>query len=438
MNALDPTTCKVCPRDTSLASATRHASPARVTVSQSDMSSTYPNPSSVPDRDNLPLKKRDQRKDMSLPPQQHHYQHQDQHQQPCDVATFKVPFPLRSYGESRQKQSAPLQPVPRRVPVLHQPWVQSSTGSRPHVSSTFSEHPGWLDWRETGLAVQLGWDFHSFPHQAGFSVAPYTLYSAHPQEPSGLSLGYQGMVAGYGWEQLKMLSDETSSMNVQQADRNRGPYARRREKKAVGASHPSPSFYLSSREDLKLPLLRQSRRSCAKGERLRSSLSSLRDDTPAVSSEQDTSSSSPPNPFPWLLPHFVAGSLIELRDGRLRKVEHLQTEDFLLGSLALPDLRLSCCTVQSITAAPASSSVSRLLVLLHGQQSQVMRDGDRSDLFSCGHYFVFSISAEIKADAYARKTQGSDIVWQRLLILEQTPVLFSIVQREKRLHLKQL
>lgn len=358
------------------------------------MSSTQTNPSSVPDTDNLPLKKRDQRQDMSLPPQHHHYQHQHQdlhhyqHQQPCDVATFKVPFPHRSHGEVRQKHSAPLQPVPRRVPVLHQPWVQSSTGSRPHISSTFREHPGWLDWRDTGLALQPGWDFHSCQHQAGFSVAPYELYSAHLQEPSRLSLGYQGVFASCGWEQLKMQSDETSSMNVQHGGWNRGSYARRREK-AVGASHSLPTLYLPPHKDLKLPLVRQSGHSGGRGERLRDTLSSLRDGTPAVSSEQD-SSSSPPNPFPWLLPHFVAGSLIELRDGRLKKVEHLKTEDFLLGSLALPDLRLSCCTVQSITAPPASSSISRLLVLLHDQQSQVMRDGDRLDFFHVGT-FLFSV-----------------------------------------------
>lgn len=35
------------------------------------------------------------------------------------------------------------------------------------------------------------------------------------------------------------------------------------------------------------------------------------------------------------------------------------------------------------------------------------------------------MSAEIKAGAYACKNQGSHIVWQRLLILEQTPVLYS-------------
>ncbi|KAK5872932.1 hypothetical protein PBY51_013590 [Eleginops maclovinus] len=100
------------------------------------------------------------------------------------------------------------------------------------------------------------------------------------------------------------------------------------------------------------------------------------------SSEQTSSSS--PNNFPWLLPHFVAGSLIELRDGRLRRVEHLQTEDFLLGALACPDLCLSSCTVQSISpsasasssssSSSSSSTISRLLILLHDQQSQELVD----------------------------------------------------------------
>lgn len=341
----------------------------------------------------------------SPPPQQHHHsqhQYQDQHQHPCDVATFKVPFPHRSHSEVRLKHSAPLQPMPRRTPALHQPWVQNSTGSRPHFSSMFREHPGLLTWRETGPAVQLGWDFHSPQHQAGFSVAPYALYSAHPQEPSGLS---QGMVTSYSWERPKMLRDESSSMNGQHGSRNRGPYARKQERKAVGASQPSPSSHIPPTKGLKpqhdTPLVRQSGRSCARGERLRSTMSSVRDYIPAVSSEKDSisssSSSSLPNPFPWLLPHFLAGSLIELRDGQLRKVEHLQTEDFLLGSLALPDLRLSCCTVQSIAAAPASSSVSRLLVLLHDQQSQVMRETATDLTILCGNYFVASLSAEKKA-----------------------------------------
>ena len=102
-----------------------------------------------------------------------------------------------------------------------------------------------------------------------------------------------------------------------------------------------------------------------------STYTSMKEDTSTLPSSEHASPS--PDRFPWLLPHFVAGSLIELRDGRLRRVEHLQTEDFLLGSLACPDLRLSCCTVQSISpsAYNSSSSLSRLLILLHDQQTQV-------------------------------------------------------------------
>ncbi|KAM9408245.1 ataxin-1-like [Pholidichthys leucotaenia] len=80
------------------------------------------------------------------------------------------------------------------------------------------------------------------------------------------------------------------------------------------------------------------------------------------------------NQFPWRSLTFVAGSLIELTDGRLRKVEHLQTEDFLLGSLACPTCGLSCYTVQSISPSASSSSICRLIILLHDQQSQEIVD----------------------------------------------------------------
>ncbi|KAK7907439.1 hypothetical protein WMY93_016051 [Mugilogobius chulae] len=85
-------------------------------------------------------------------------------------------------------------------------------------------------------------------------------------------------------------------------------------------------------------------------------------------------SSSQTRALPWLLPHFEAGSLIELQDGRLRRVENLQTEDFLLGALACPDLRLSCCTVQSISPSEQTPCVCRLLLLLHEPQSQELVD----------------------------------------------------------------
>ncbi|CAM9317787.1 unnamed protein product [Lampetra planeri] len=68
----------------------------------------------------------------------------------------------------------------------------------------------------------------------------------------------------------------------------------------------------------------------------------------------------------------MAGSLIELRQGELKRVEHLQTEDFLFGSLACPDLCLSSFTVQSISHS--ASTISSLLIVLHDQQSQELVD----------------------------------------------------------------
>lgn len=352
----------------------------------------------------------------------------------------------------RLKHTLPFQPVPKRVPALYQPWVQSSTRSRPQLFSTFREHHSWLDWREAN-PLHLGWDFHSFQHHAGFSVAP-AFYMGHPHEGSRISPisliaeGYHGMGGSYGWEQLKTLRDENSITNLRCNGRNRGPYARRRERRAdyfpqvVKASRPS--LGLPPHEDLELQpealheSTTHSGHSRVGDERPSNTFTSMRDDAPRspppISSEQDSSSSSSLNRFPWLLPHFVAGSLIELKDGRLRKVEHLQTEDFLLGSLACPDLRLSCCTVQSITAS-ASSSVSRLLVLLHDQQSQVTRHvpGCPPEIMSglfwiiylrcCRHFHVGTLLFRHKCtDRSVRlrtRNQDSGADWQKLLISMQ-------------------
>ncbi|XP_041807712.1 uncharacterized protein LOC121616887 isoform X2 [Chelmon rostratus] len=275
-----------------------------------------PNPALVPDRDNLPLKKRDQRRS-SPPPQQL------QQQQQCDAVTFKAPYPYKSHSEFKTKHTGPFQPVPKRVPALYQPWMQTSTRSKPQVLSAFREHHGCAEWRDFN-PLHLGWDFsHHYQHHSHFSGTP-AFHPGHPLHRSRFSPvslvneGFQRVGGGYGWEQLKTLSDKSLNTERESNERNKGPYVRRRDRKA-------------------------------------------------------SSSSSSPNHFPWLLPHFVAGSLIELRDGRLRRVEHLQTEDFMLGSLACPDLHLSCCTVQSISPS-AMSSISRLLILLHDQQTQELVD----------------------------------------------------------------
>ncbi|KAK2914710.1 uncharacterized protein [Channa argus] len=356
------------------------------------------NPALVPDRDSLPLKKRDQRP--SSPPQP------KQLPQQCDSATFKAPYPYKSHSEFKTKYTGPFQPVPRRVPALYQPWMPTHTSprSKPHVLSTFREH-GWAEWREFN-GLHPGWDFS--PHYQHHSHLSGTsaLYSSHPHHPPRfspiplVSEGFHRVGEGYGWEQLKTLRDKCLNSERQSNDKNKGPYVRRRDKKVecfprLEKANPpllSTSLPPSPHEDLTLQ-----RNSLHKSTRLvnhpisglsftrvfpeyssKCTYTSMKEETssaPALPSPDDaSSSSSSPNHFPWLLPHFVAGSLIELRDGRLRRVEHLQTEDFLLGSLACPDLRLSCYTVQSISPSASSSCISRLLILLHDQQSQELVD----------------------------------------------------------------
>ncbi|XP_022601108.1 ataxin-1-like [Seriola dumerili] len=345
-----------------------------------------PNPILVPDRDSLPLKKRDQRP--SSPSRQ----------QQCDAATFKAPYPYKSHSEFKTKHTGPFQPVPRRVPALYQPWIQThtSTRSKPHVLSAFREHHGWAEWREFN-PLHPGWDFsHHYQHHSHLSGTP-TVHPGHPHHPSRFSPtslvfeGFHRLGGGYGWEQLKTLRDT----NRQSSGTNKGPYVRRRDRKAeyfhrvAKPSPPSLSTCLphSPHED-QHDLLHESTNVVSHpvsgrsfpGDNSNSTYTSMKEDTvrssvlASTEHASSSSSSSSPNRFPWLLPHFVAGSLIELRDGRLRRVEHLQTEDFQLGSQACPDLRLSCCTVQSISPSASSSSISRLLILLHDQQSQELVD----------------------------------------------------------------
>ncbi|KAG7229628.1 hypothetical protein INR49_012672 [Caranx melampygus] len=303
---------------------------ASVSDRQCEPMSFTQNPVLVPDRDSLPLKKRDQRP--SSPSQQ-----QQQQQQQCDDATFKAPYPYKSHSEFKQKHTGPFQPVPRRVPALYQPWIHThtSTRSKPYMLSAFRDHQGWTHSREFN-PLHPGWDFshHHYQHHSHLSGTP-AVHPGPPHHPSSFSPtslvfeGFHRMGGGYSWDQLKTLRD-TDRQSSSNSSRSKGPYMRRRDRKFEYYPRVAKATLFL------LLFLYQ--------------------------------------PFPWLLPHFVAGSLIELRDGRLRRVEHLQTEDFLLGSLACPDLRLSCCTVQSITPSAPSSSISRLLILLHDQQSQELVD----------------------------------------------------------------
>lgn len=333
------------------------------------------NPILVSDRDSLPFKKREQKACSPLQGQQ------------CDTANFKVPYPYKT------KHTGPFQPVPRRMPALYQPWIQTPTRSKPHALSAFKEHHGWTEWREFS-PLRPGWDFsHNYQNHSNLSGTPAFFPGNLPYASrySSLSLipeGFQRVCGGYGWE--KTLKDKGLSSVRQSYGRHKGPYVKRGDRKmeycprVEKASPPALSMCLphSPEEDLTLQhdLLHKTTRTVSGHSFGRvypaisdSTCMSTKEDCPAASS-QHASSSASPNRFPWLLPHFVAGSLIELRDGRLRRVEHLQTEDFLLGSLACPDLRLSCCTVQSISPSASSSSIFRLFILLHDQQSQVKED----------------------------------------------------------------
>lgn len=323
----------------------------------------------IPDRDSLPFKKRDQR--VSSPQQQQRQQLQ------CDSTNFKAPYPYKSHTDLKTKHMGLFRPVPRRVPALYQPWMQMQPPPRPkqHIPSAFREHHGWAEWREFS-PLPPGWDFsHHYQLQSHLS-GTHALHSGHPQYVSRFSAGSlvsEGIHRGSGgWERLKTFKDKSYSAH-------KGPYVRRGERRAEDLHRAEKGgTYLPHPTHERNPSLKSTKAISMSGQSLRVSpdnsngtCTSTTEDEPRSPAVPSTTS---PNNFPWLLPHFVAGSLIELRDGRLRRVENLQTEDFLLGSLACPDLRLSCCTVQSISPSASSSSVSRLLILLHEQQSQELVD----------------------------------------------------------------
>ncbi|CAG5983853.1 unnamed protein product [Menidia menidia] len=346
------------------------------------------NPTLVPDRGSLPLKKRDQRAGSPL-------QQQLQRQTQSDAVHFKAPYPYKSQNDS--KHMGPFRPVPRRVPPLYQPWMQTHAPNRPkqHIPSTFREHHGWAEWTEFN-ALPPGLDFshqhqnHLFTTQA-FQPGHHLCSSRF----GAVSLVAEGFRRGReGQEKLRTLKDNGWNPERQSYGKHKGPYAKRDDRKIGLFPRPdkaSPSLLSTC---LPHPLhkdiawqrgsLHNSTKAVSVSGRSLMRVSLENSDTtttnetsrpPTVPSpEHPASPSNSANRFPWLLPHFVAGSLIELKDGRLRKVEHLQTEDFLLGSLACPDLHLSCCTVKSISPSAYSSSVSRLLILLHDQQSQELVD----------------------------------------------------------------
>ncbi|XP_040920205.1 uncharacterized protein zmp:0000000926 [Toxotes jaculatrix] len=75
-----------------------------------------------------------------------------------------------------------------------------------------------------------------------------------------------------------------------------------------------------------------------------------------------------PSP-PALLPHFTKGSLIELASGQLKRVEDLQTEDFLRSADTSSEFHLSTCTVLVISPS-STQGFSHLQVHLTDRNTQ--------------------------------------------------------------------
>ncbi|KAK2825586.1 hypothetical protein Q7C36_019513 [Tachysurus vachellii] len=79
--------------------------------------------------------------------------------------------------------------------------------------------------------------------------------------------------------------------------------------------------------------------------------------------------SGPHPPTSAVLPHFAKGSLIELAGGRLKRVEDLQTEDFLHSADTTPEFHLSTCTILLISPGP-TDGFNHLQVLLADRNTQ--------------------------------------------------------------------
>ncbi|XP_041748370.1 ataxin-1 [Coregonus clupeaformis] len=364
--------------------------------------STTPTPG--PGRESLPPKKRDPRPGLS---------------EQLPAVTFKVPFPYKSHNVVKTyiaSHSDLLPPTHASVPPLYQPWTQSPTTAATtranHLSSPIRDSHGWAEWRKhyyrDWAAVPPGWHVpYIFHHRS-------THPSEHPRCPSICRNMAQpteepsGVETGYSWHFNTKMREKLNS-HTEQQNRQRGPYLRR-EKQGVHQPQPSseagsaplntdlsPTAYkdLHHHPELvythhstapKYPASGQSPLEFAAQSPIRPSLTVQSTEkywtvgvtekvgvSPPLSTHHSSYPSTSSDQLPWLLPHFAAGSLIELRDGRLRRVEDLQTEDFLIGAEACPALRLSYCTVQHISPSTAPS-LSRLLILLHEEHTQEFLD----------------------------------------------------------------
>lgn len=341
--------------------------------------STPPTRTPGPGRDSLPPKKRDPRLGFS--------------EEPAEVI-FKVPFPYKSQNEERSYHvSHPdlHQPIHVPTPKLYQPWTQSHTTTRakPYLPSPVRDNHGCAEWAEhyhRGLAaIHSAWDVPLIPnhHRDVYPPSPHpTIHSTegthHPSKFRPVILSTENpyvMGGGHRWQSPTVKAPFSPHARRQSSGRHRAPYRKGKQGDQSQSSTVALSTGTSSlaNKNHHRDLVYTHHNIAAKYPTTDKYWTlEVRENTggsPPHSSPHHSNSTPSDHP-PWLLPHFAAGSLIELRNGRLRRVEDLQMEDFLISAEACPELHLSCCTVQNISPS-ASPSLSRLLILLHDKCSQV-------------------------------------------------------------------
>ena len=68
-----------------------------------------------------------------------------------------------------------------------------------------------------------------------------------------------------------------------------------------------------------------------------------------------------PGPYPHYPAHFTKGSIIQLANGELKRVEDLRTDDFVQSAEVSPDLKIDSSTVVKIEESPERSTTCMLL-----------------------------------------------------------------------------
>ena len=110
---------------------------------------------------------------------------------------------------------------------------------------------------------------------------------------------------------------------------------------------------------------------------------------PPQTSKSQGGATAPGQPHPA---HFTQGSLIQLADGRLKRVENLVTEDFLRSAESSPDVRIdNSCVVRMEPGAGGSDSPTVLITFSVGGGGSGENDANVSRVQVCWH-FIFLIS----------------------------------------------